>query len=224
MSMISALAGVLSASGSGPLTFPVPGSANPGSYLTQTTSAQGAGYLDPGGYLTSIPSPAVTGSLIRRAYSGLWANTSSYNNNNPGIFNGTPLETLADSFIDFGNQSTGSDNYCMEWKGYYKPSYSEGGFGLWNFQTVGDDVCMLWIGLAALTPTNENWTCNNGVNSGLNLQSPTLYQDKWYPIRIRYQEWGGDELCGVYGAAVGWIPQSIKNNGSIGYCSSTDGY
>jgi hypothetical protein len=225
MSLVQALFASTATSGGG-ITFPVPGSASPPSGIGSTTAEQGVGYLDPGGNLVSIPGTAVIGSVNRRGYSGYWANISSYNNDNPGIFNGSPLEELADSQIDFGNQTTGSDYFCMEWRGYFKPSYSSGGFSTWNFQVTADDVCMLWIGNAALNPDNSNWLCNSGVNSGLNAQSPSLYQDQWYPIRIRYQEWAGNESCGVYAACVGWVPSRFVTNdsGSIGYNSSTGGY
>ena len=209
------------------ILFPLPGSANPISYSLLTTEQQGVGYLDPGGYLASIPGTAVIGSLIRRGYWGNWANPSSSNNDHPEIFAIPPLQTLADSSIDFGNQSLDANYYCMEWKGYFKPSFSQpSNGGPWNFQVAADDVCMLWIGNAALTPTNENWTCNSGVNNGLNLQSPTLVQDQWYPIRIRYQEWAGNESCGVFAATVGWYPLRFISNdpGSIGYNATTDGY
>jgi hypothetical protein len=85
---------------------------------------------------------------------------------------------------------------------------------------------MLWIGNAALNPDNSNWICNSGINGGLNAQSPTLTQGRWYPIRIRYQEWSGNEQCGVYGAAVGWVPARfvVTEPNSIGYNSSSDGY
>jgi hypothetical protein len=207
------------------ITFPVPGSVYPPSWISMTTSAQGSEFFDPSGNLASLPGTAVIGSLIRRSYWGYWANPSSSNNDHPEIFDGPVLQTTVDSSIDFGPQSV-ANNYCMEWKGYFKPSYSSGGFGPWNFEVAADDVCMLWIGDAALTPTNENWTCNSGVNNGLNLQSPSLHQGQWYPIRIRYQEWSGNERLGVYAATVGWGPSRFISNdpNSIGYNSSTDGY
>lgn len=176
----------------GPFTPPSPGSFNPPASSGLTYSAQGTP-VGPGTGYAGVNNS--TAGYVRKTYLGQW--TSNYTDMNPSIFDGSPVETITDdSYISFGLQSTGGDNYCMEWKGYFKASATAN----WNFVVVADDVVMFWIGDAALTPDNNNWTCNNGVNTGLNANSVSLVQDFWYPIRVRYQEWSGDESLGIYGA------------------------
>jgi hypothetical protein len=83
---------------------------------------------------------------------------------------------------------------------------------------------MLWIGSAAFSPNNANWTCKSSV--GLNPNSVNLIQDKWYPIRVRFQEWGGSESCGVFAAPAGSEMIALYQYGyqRMGYCTNTDGY
>ena len=207
---------------SGGVAFPSPGSNSPPNTNGTSPGAQGGGYIAPGGEVDSVPLPS-TSAFIRRGYSGLWANQSSFNDDNPSVFNGTILDTqTGDNYVAFGNQDVGYHNFCMEWKGYFQPNAS----GTWNFQTTGDDLLMFWIGNAALSPNNGNWTCNSGLNSGLNSQSPTLVQDKWYPIRIRYQEWSGDQSCGIYGAPTGSEMIALYQYGwqRMGHVTTGDGY
>ena len=206
--------------GSGSITFPSPGSYSPPNTNGTSPGAQGGGYIDPGGYAASVPAPATSG-FIRRGYSGYWANQGSYNDDNPTVFNGTVLDSQADSYVAFGYQDN-SDTFCMEWKGYFQPNAS----GTWNFQASADDVLMFWIGNAALSPNNGNWTCNSGTNNGLNSQSPTLVQDQWYPIRFRFQEWGGAETCGIFAAPTGSEMIALYQYGWMrtGFRTDTTGY
>lgn len=188
------LAQVIMASnvGGGPFVPPAPGSFNPPTTSGATYSAQGSPY-SPGTAYAGVNNS--TAGYVRKTYLGQW--TSNYTDQNPSIFDGSPVETiLDDSYVSFGLQETRGNNYCMEWKGYFKASSTAN----WNFLVGADDVVMFWIGDAALTPDNNNWTCNSGVNSGLNANSVSLVQDFWYPIRVRYQEWSGAESLNIYGA------------------------
>jgi hypothetical protein len=196
---------------------PIPGSNNPPNTMNTSFSAQGTPY-DP---VSSQPSQS-TSALFRRAYLGYWANPSSYNDNNPSIFNGAPFDIqTSDSYIAFGIQTTG-DQYCMEWKGYFRPNATAN----WNFVCQADDVVMFWIGDAALNPNNSNWLCNNGQNNGLNYNSVSLTQNNWYPIRVRYQEWGGGESLNIFCAPAGSDMIALYQYGWANQCHNpnTQGY
>lgn len=184
---------ILASTASGTSSFipPSPGSNSPPNSAGVTYPAQGTP-ADPGNG-SGTPNPATTG-LVRRAYLGQWSVNGQ--DNNPSIFDGSPFDTYTgDSYIAFGTQSTG-DNYCMEWKGFFKANATAD----WNFRVDADDVVMFWIGSPAINPNNSNWTSSSQTNSGLNYNSVSLVQDTWYPIRVRYQEWSGAESLNIYGA------------------------
>ncbi len=211
---------ILASTASGNSSFipPSPGSNSPPSTAGVTYPSQGTP-ADPGAG-SGTPNPATSG-LIRRAYKGQWSTNGE--DNNPSIFNGvlSPFETTTDSYIAFGSQSTG-DNYCMEWKGFFKANATAN----WNFRVDADDVVMFWIGSAAYSPNNGNWTCSSQTNSGLNFNSVSLTQDTWYPIRVRYQEWSGAESLNIYGAPAGSDMIALYQYGwmSFMYNYTTDGY
>ena len=175
--LLQAIMASTSSSG-GSFIPPSPGSNNPSISANTTYAVQGWAY-SPGTAYSGVNNS--TAGYVRKAYLGQWTNT--YADQNPSIFNNNPFQTITDdSYIAFGMSTTG-ENYCMEWKGYFKASATAD----WNFQATADDVVMFWIGDAALAPDNNNWTCNNGVNNGLDANSVSLVQDYWYPIGVRFQ-------------------------------------
>jgi hypothetical protein len=216
MNLAQVILASTSSGGNGSFTPPSPGSNNPPNSAGVTYPSQGTPG-DPGAG-QGTPSPATTG-LIRRAYLGQWSTNGQ--DNNPSIFSGSPFDTTPDSYMAFGSQSTG-DNYCMEWKGFFKANATAN----WNFRVDADDVVMFWIGSAAYSPNNSNWTCSSQTNSGLNFNSVSLTQDTWYPIRIRYQEWGGAESLNIYGSPAGNDMSALYNYGwaNFMYVINTDGY
>lgn len=209
------------AGGGASFTPPSPGSNNPPGALNEMYGDLGTPYNpltgDSGG-----ASP-YTAALYRRTYLGYWCNPSSYVENNPSIFNGSPIESYpGDNYIAFGSQTTG-DQYCMEWKGYWRPPTT----GNWNFKVSADDVIMFWIGDNALSPNSSNWQCNNGYNGGLNYNSVILTQGLWYPIRVRYQEWGGAEFLNIFASVSGSTEMTALYNygyANQGYNPVTGGY
>lgn len=198
-------------------TPPVPGSYSPPNSAGVTYPSQGTP-ADPGNG-AGAPSPSSAG-LVRRAYLGIWSVNGQ--DNNPSIFDGSPFSTYAgDLYIAFGAQTTG-ENYCMEWKGYFKANATAN----WNFRVDADDVVMFWIGSAAINPNNSNWTSSSQTNSGLNFNSVILAQDTWYPIRIRFQEWTGAESLNIYGAPANSDMIALYQYGSssVLYNPTTTGY
>ena len=195
-----------------------PGSGNlAAEWYEGAVDVQGTPY-DPLGYLDSV-SNGVSG-LVRRTYDELWANEDSYHNDNPSVFNNTITDQRSDTNICFLDQET-KEFYCMEWKGYFQPDST----GDWNFAISADDVVMVWIGEAALDPTSENWVCGDNTSYNVNPNSVSLIADKWYPIRIRYQEWGGGETCEVFAAPANTTFYALRHyTGRLQYDSTTTGY
>lgn len=202
-----------------PIMFPSPGSNNPPPSYNQSVTTQGTP-ADPGGNVSDVSAPNTSG-FIRRGYLGNWCYPGLYDNGNPSIFNGAPLDTQTDSYVAFGAQEN-MDQYCMEWKGYWQcPTTAD-----WNFYITADDVGMFWIGSAALNPTISNVTCNSGTNVGYNTRSQSLTAGQWYPIRVRYQEWGGAESLNLFAAPVDTQFVALYNYGwaTMKYVTNTDGY
>jgi len=79
----------------------------------------------------------------------------------------------------------------LEWKGYWKPTVT----GYWNWNCSADDVLRIYIGTSATNPQDNNHQTTSSL--GFNPYSAYVYANLWYPIRIRYQEWGGGELLGL---------------------------
>jgi len=179
-----------------------------GGYIAQGTP------FDPGGGVASVNNASV--GWFRTIFSGIWSNGGS--NDNPGIFNGSPNFSTADSYGGFGQTGTG-DNYCMEWRGYIQIFNTD----TYNFLTDSDDVAMFWIGTAALDPDNNAPLCTSNNGFQLNANSVNLTAGLFYPIRMRFQEWSGDERCQVY---AGIVSNSLTamNNWNLRYNANTNGY
>ena len=110
-----------------------------------------------------------------------------------------PIST-ADKEVDiyggFGDRSdlTAENNYAFEWKGYIQAPVT----GNFNFFATVDDDCVVWIGAPATATTLGKTTSDylfaqtggtrNGSTAGVAMTA-----DKWYPIRIWFQEWAGNE-------------------------------
>lgn len=195
MSIIQALVGSIGSSGSGGgggyNGTPSPGS---GAYNNSWSgsegwSAQGTPF-DPGGGVASISNP--TWGWRRTTEQGYWSYIGSAGNNNPNIFN-AGNEGSYDNFGGFGDIAF-SDTYCCEWKGYIQAP-STGNF---NFLLDSDDVAMFWIGNGALNPEGVSPICSSNNGSHLNSNSVSLVSGILYPIRMRYQEWSGNERCQIY--------------------------
>jgi hypothetical protein len=183
---------------------PLPGSGvwtAPAAAGVPAYALRGTLVADPGGAVTTVPGTPASG-LYRRKHVGLCftgANvTSSYN---MGFFADPltgPISTAdheVDTFIGFGMRDdlNYEDGYSFEWKGYIKVPAS----GNYNtFITCDDDVAV-WLGSAALSPTNANQFHKqpyvNADSAAGCTNSVTLDSTKWYPIRIWFTEYGGAE-------------------------------
>jgi len=207
MSIIQALIGAIVSSGSGGggggggTSYPLPGT----NYVAQGASGfsvNGTAY-DPGGAVDGIYAASTGWRRVTTA--GTWS--VSGNDDYPGIFV-TEDQAVVDAYGGFGYTNLdASSYYAMEWKGYIKAvagSYH-------NFYTTSDDVCMFWIGNAALNPTQGNaYVISNGGTT-YPTNSLLLTEDKWYPIRMRFQEWSGAENCQVFYASEGGTAYGMLN-------------
>jgi hypothetical protein len=197
---------------------PIPGN---GSYLTEWPnsagwSAQGSPYTTSGG-ISSIPNQ--TFGWRRTTEQGIWSNSGG--NDNPSIFNAGSYASY-DTYGGFGTTSV-SDNYCCEWKGYLQAPAN----GVYNFLLDSDDVAMFWIGDGALNPESINPICTSNNSNQLNINSEIMTGGMWYPIRMRYQEWSGNERCQIFFGQVGsgtplyamsqWTDRMGWNGGTLGY-------
>lgn len=200
---------------------PLPGSGD-------WTTAAGAGVpayalrgsliADPGGAVTTVPGTPASG-LYRRKHVGLCfdgANlTSTYNFSFFSDPMTGPISEAAyevDNFIGFGARLDlpAEDGYSFEWKGYIKVP-ANGNYN--SFISCDDDVAV-WLGSAALSPTNSNQfhkqVYTNADASGGCTNSVTLDSTKWYPIRIWFTEFGGAERFKFY-------MNSSANGNLLGY-------
>lgn len=187
---------------------PLPGSG------TWTTAA-GAGVpayalrgtlvADPGGAIDTVTNGA--NGLYRRKHVGLCfdgANlTGTYNMSFFSDPMTGPISEAAyevDNYIGFGARLDlpAEDGYSFEWKGYIKVPVS----GNYNSFISCDDDVAVWLGSAALSPTNSNQFHKqpyvNANASGGCTNSVTLDSTKWYPIRIWFTEYGGAERFKFY--------------------------
>jgi hypothetical protein len=90
--------------------------------------------------------------------------------------------------LDFEN------NYAFEWKGYIQAPAT----GNYNFFATVDDDCIIWIGSPATATTLGDTTSDYlFAQSGNTRNNATvgvaMTANKWYPIRIWFQEWAGAE-------------------------------
>jgi hypothetical protein len=199
---------------------PAPGS---GSYLTEWPgsagwSAQGSPYYTSGG-INSIPN--ATWGWRRTTEQGYWSNIGQAGNNNPGIFDFGSSPSY-DNMGGFGNTSV-SNTYCCEWKGYLQAPTT----GVYNFLLDSDDVAMFWIGDGALNPEGTNPICSSNNGNHLNTNSEIMTGGMWYPIRMRYQEWSGNERCQIFFGQVGsGTPLYAMSQWQqyLGWNSNTTGY
>lgn len=124
---------------------------------------------------------------------------------------------------------TNENNYALEWKGYIQAPAT----GNFNFFATVDDDCVVWIGAPATATTLGATTSDylfaqsggtrNGSTTGVAMTA-----NKWYPIRIWFQEWAGAEKfqlganCSAnstkYGSGSGAVPFNFAYN------TATKGY
>lgn len=200
---------------------PLPGSG------TWTTAAganvpayalRGSLVADPGGAVTTVPGTPASG-LYRRKHVGLCFDGANLTGTYDFAFFSDPMTGPiseaaheVDNFIGFGARTDldYEDGYSFEWKGYIKVPAN----GNYNTFISCDDDVAVWLGSAALNPTNSNQFHKqpyvNADAVGGCTNSVTLDSTKWYPIRIWFTEFGGAERFKFY-------MNSSANSNLLGY-------
>ena len=148
-----------------------------------------------------------TDGLYRRKYVGNFSTTYLHQTTpaydwSTGFMNDTahgPISEAAyevDTYGGFGLRTDldSENNYAFEWKGYIQAPAT----GNFNFFATSDDDCIVWIGspATATTPgktTSDYIIAQSGSNRNFNNVGVAMTANKWYPIRIWFQEWAGAE-------------------------------
>ena len=122
---------------------------------------------------------------------------------------------------------TNENNYAFEWKGYIQAPAT----GNFNFFASVDDDCVVWVGAPASATTLGKTTSDylfaqtggtrNGTTAGVAMTA-----NKWYPIRIWFQEWAGAETfqLGASCSANGTLYGLGGTNFNFAHNSATKGY
>jgi hypothetical protein len=190
--------------GSGGSNSNVPGTFTATSSYVDAFSSSGMTYRNiSASALDTVPGTPIDG-LYRRKYVGNWSTTyideASYEFDvgfmNPA--NG-PISEAAyevDTYGGFGLRTDLDDEngYAFEWKGYIQAPVT----GNYNFFATVDDDCIIWIGSPATATTLGDTTSDYlFAQSGNTRNNATvgvaMTANKWYPIRIWFQEWAGAE-------------------------------
>jgi len=136
------------------------------------------------------------------------------------------VASAVDTYGGFGAQPdvAPNTNFSLEWKGYIKVPTTQA----WNFVFNSDDDTAMWIGNAALSPSNSNFLVYAGSGASQSVTTHAtngviLDSTKWYPVRIWFSENSGD--CNSQLFAIG--ANGTKKNGADltwAYNTSTKGY
>lgn len=187
--------------------------------------------------VTTVPGTPADG-LYRRKYVGNFS--EDYLKDVSWVFDNTfmkpangPISTAAhevDIYSGFNRGDLGfENNYALEWKGYIQAPVT----GNFNFFATVDDDCIIWIGAPATATTlgttaSDYLFAQTGGTRNASTEGIAMTANKWYPIRIWFQEWGGAEQfqlgasCSanstLYGYGTGGTPFAFKHN------SLTKGY
>jgi hypothetical protein len=171
--------------GGGGDTYPLPGS---GSYTSNVGAAVGGVQgtaLNPGGGVESVGN-----SQNGWAY---YIKDGQFNNDTT-FFNGV-AKTGADTYGGFGDQAKAKEYYAIQWVGYIYVQTT----GDYNIHLSADDVLYFWIGTNALSGNFNLSNYHHSVNNGQDYagNSVTLTGGLYYPIRMWFQEWSGNEKAQV---------------------------
>jgi hypothetical protein len=217
---------------------PLPGTgtlALPSTYVT-AFSASGMTYRN----ISASALDSVTNStagLYRRKYVGNFS--ASYIKDVSWVFDVNymkdrshgPISTLdheVDTSVAFNRSDLGDENnYAFEWKGYIQAPAT----GNFNFFAAVDDDCIVWIGAPATATTLGSTTSDylfaqtGGTRNG-STQGIAMTANKWYPIRIWFQEWAGSEQfqLGASCSANSTRYGSGGTNFNFAHNSATKGY
>jgi hypothetical protein len=190
--------------GSGGSNNTVPGTFTATSGYVDAFNATGMTYRNiSASALDTVPGTPIDG-LYRRKYVGNFS--ENYIDEVSYVFdtgfmkpaNG-PISEAAyevDTYGGFGLRTDldAENGYAFEWKGYIQAPVT----GNYNFFATVDDDCIIWIGDPATATTLGSTTSDYlFAQSGNTRNNATvgvaMTANKWYPIRIWFQEWGGAE-------------------------------
>jgi hypothetical protein len=200
-----------SAGGSGgidPNAYPVMGS---GEYNTTASNAGAAtNPVDPGGAVTTFNSPQINWPYYIK---------DGQFNNDTAFFDGVSIAGY-DSYGGFGRQSLNKDFYAIQWVGYiFIPTT-----GNYRIFLDADDLLYVWIGTNALAGNfnfgNVHHTVDNNTQYGPDL---ALMGNRWYPMRMWFQEWSGAEKAQVFLGLENSTMLSLSNY-DLGHDSVTGGH
>lgn len=221
--------------GSGGSNNNVPGTFVAASSYISAYNATGITFRDiTASGLTSVTNS--TSGLIRQKYVGNFTETyidevswGAGMNMNFFIPANGPISTDAlevDTYTGFGLRTDLDDEngYSFEWKGYIQAKVTG---NMQFFATVDDDV-VVWIGAPALNPQNNNYLFAQSGGNRNGTDGITVEANKWYPVRIWFQEFGGAEKMQLgasnsvngtlYGLGTGATQFTVAHN------SATRGY
>lgn len=147
-----------------------------------------------------------TAGLYRRKYVGNFNSGNGSTTFDMAFFSDPthgPISEAAyeiDEYVSFGQRSDlpAESGYSFEWKGYLQVPVT----GDYNTHISCDDNVVMWIGDNAL-PTNitsTNYHQFSGYTGGYNTNpnSISLTTGVWYPVRLWFTEYGGDERFQLY--------------------------
>ena len=190
--------------GSGGSNNTVPGSFTATSSYVTAFDATGMTYRDiSASAVDTVPGTPIDG-LYRRKYVGNFSEnyidevSYVFDNGFMNPANG-PISEAAYEVDTYGGFGLRTDldfenNYAFEWKGYIQAPAT----GNYNFFATVDDDCIIWIGSPATATTLGDTTSDYlFAQSGNTRNNATvgvaMTANKWYPIRIWFQEWAGAE-------------------------------
>lgn len=190
--------------GSGGANNTVPGTFTATSSYVDAFNATGMTYRNiSASAVDTVPGTPVDG-LYRRKYVGNFSENYidevSYEFDvgfmNPANGPISEAEYEVDTYGGFGLRTDldSENGYAFEWKGYIQAPAT----GNFNFFATVDDDCIIWIGAPATATTLGDTTSDYVfAQSGNTRNNATvgvaMTANKWYPIRIWFQEWGGAE-------------------------------
>lgn len=176
--------------------LPVPGSGTFASTLAGANLASaGTPYTASGG-VSSITNPVK--GLWRTKYKGNFGSSPGSGIDVNFVNTATGYFGKADTYVSFGDQNIGTENYyTFEWKGYFKAPTT----GRYNFYVKTDDDTYMWIGTTtnAISDSNYHLYASNSTGAK-NTNSVDLTADTYYPVRIQYGEYGGAEKMQIFWA------------------------
>jgi len=175
--------------------IPAPGSGTYNATLAGAVlTAAGTPYTATG--VTSITNPVK--GLWRKKHKGNFGTSAGSGIDVNFINTTTGYFGKADTYVSFGSQNIGTENYyTFEWKGYFKAPET----GVYNFWVTTDDDTYMWIGANAQAVTTSNYHLyKSNTVGGKNDNSVNLTSGTYYPVHIQFGEYSGAEKMQIFWA------------------------